>query len=272
MNAYSHKRTMDINTKPLRGVPQRLRLAAAGFAALVLGWPVLAFADCVDDDRKPTASETDFYNRAIAALVAALPPVPAGATLGSGGDDFNRLPTIGLLCGGPSGHKIGEFDLRAQRFYVLKDQKAAVRLSINVTKLPVTATVPFGAFGAASPGRSAGMKVNNVVWSVGGTDTPLRQTLTEAIDRAYLQALVGNPLPAVAESRARAAQASPAVAGSTTAAPAVTATPAPNAPATQTATQPPASPPPAPAGQAGASEPIKDAVDTVNKLRGLFGR
>ena len=73
------------------------------------------------------------------------------------------------------------------------------------------------------------------------------------MDRARLQAMVGKPLPSVAESQAIAAQAVPATVGGAPAA-----APNPTAPATP--------------GQAPASEPAKDAVDTVNKLRGLFGR
>lgn len=264
MNTLSHKRTMGINARPLHSALHRL---AAGIAVLVLGWPVPALADCVDT-RKPTAGEMEFFNRAMATLVAALPPVPVGAKLQHG----DSLPTLGQQCQG----KTGDFTLQASRYYEHNYRKSIVTMQMNVTQMPVTANGPFAAYGAASPGRSAGLKVNNVVWKVEGSDSPLRQTLADAVDRARLQAMVGKPLPSVAESQALAARATPAtVAGSTGAAPAATAAPAANLPATQTATQPaaanPSAPPPAP-GQAGASEPIKDAVDTVNKLRGLFGR
>jgi hypothetical protein len=148
-----------------------------------------------------------------------------------------------------------------------------VSMAINVQRLPATASVLSAAYGTASPGRSAGLKVHNVVWTVSGSDSPLRQTLVEAIDRTRLQELVGKPLPSVADSEALAAQAVPATVGATggTAAGA-TATSAP-APGTQTATQP-AVPTdvPAAAGQTGGSEPLKNAADAVNKLRGLFGR
>jgi hypothetical protein len=134
-------------------------------------------------------------------------------------------------------------------------------MAMNVTRMPTTATGPFAAYGAASPGRSAGLKVNNVVWKAEGSDSPLRAALADAIDRARLQALVGKPLPSVAESQALASKAVPAtVAG---------AAPVSNSPAAQTATQSSAANPSAPAA---ASEPVKDAVETVNKLRGLFGR
>lgn len=253
--------TAGLNAKPLRFAPHRL---AAGIAVLALGWPVLASADCVDT-RKPTASETEFHSRAIATLVAALPPVPVGGKL----QNKDSVPTLGQQCKGT----IGDFSLEATRSYELNYRKAIVSVAINVTQLPATAAAPFGAYGSASPSRSAALKVNNVVWRVSGSDSPLRQALADAIDRTRLQELVGKPLPSVAESQALAAQAVPAtVAGTAAAAPA---TPAPNAPITQTATQPVApTNPSAPAvpGQAAAFEPVKDAVDTVNKLRGLFGR
>ncbi len=101
--------------------------------------------------------------------------------------------------------------------------------------------------------------MNNVVWKAEGSDSPLRAALADAIDRARLQALVGKPLPSVAESQALASKAVPATVGGA-------------APAGQTAAQPASPSAPAASGQAGASEPVKDAVETVNKLRGLFGR
>lgn len=249
------------NARPLRSAPHRL---ADGIALLALGWPVLASADCVDT-RKPAAGEMEFHSRAIATLVAALPPVPVGGKL----QNKDSVPTLGQQCQGTT----GDFGLEATRSYELNYRKAIVSVAINVTRLPATDTVPFGAYGSASPNRSAALKVNNVVWRVDGSDSPLRQALAEAIDRTRLQALVGKPLPSVAQSQALAAQAVPAtVPGTAAAAPAA---PALNVPTTQTATQPVApTTPSAPAapGQATASEPVKDAVDTVNKLRGLFGR
>ena len=253
---------MGLNAKPLCSAPCRL---AAGIAVLALGWPVLASADCVDM-RKPTAGEMEFHSRAIATLVAALPPVPVGGKL----QNKDSVTTLGQQCNGTT----GDFSLEATRSYELNYRKAIVSVAINVTRLPAADNVLLAAYGSASPNRSAGLKVNNVVWRVSGSDSPLRQALAAAIDRTRLQALVGKPLPSVAESQALAAQAVPAtVAGTPAAAPAA---PAPNVPTTQTATQPPVAPPnpsaPAAPGQPPASEPVKDAVDTVNKLRGLFGR
>ena len=242
---------MDASARRPRRAPHRL---AAGLAALALSWPVLLLADCVDT-RKPTAGEADFHSRAIAALVAALPPVPVGGKL----QNKDSVPTLGQQCAGTT----GDFNLQASRFYELNYRKSIVSVAMNVAQLPA-ATALSAAYGAASPKRSAGLKVNNVVWTVSGSDSPLRQTLVDSMDRSRLQAMVGKPLPSVAESQALAAQAVPAsVAGAAPAA----AAPAPSSPATHSTEAAPA-----PAGQAGASEPMKDAVDTVNKLRGLFGR
>lgn len=253
--------TAGINAGPLRCAPRRL---SAGIAVLSLVWPVLAAADCVDT-RKPTIGEAEFHSRAIAALVAALPPVPVGGQL----QNKDSVPSLGQQCKGTT----GDFNLEATRFYELNYRKAIVSVAINVTQLPAAATVLVGAYGSPSPKRSAALTVNNVVWKVSGSDSPLRQALADAIDRTRLQALVGKPLPSVAESQSLASQAVPAtVAG---AAPVAPAAPVQNVPAKQTAAQPaaPANPSaPAAPGQAAASEPVKDAVDTVNKLRGLFGR
>lgn len=233
-----------------------MRRLAAG--VLALGCSMPALADCVDT-RKPTAAEAEFHSRAMAAIVAALPPVPVGGQL----QNKDRVTGLGQQCQGTT----GDFILEAARFYELNYRKAIVSVSINAQRLPAADALS-AAYGPASPKRSAGLKVNNVVWTISGSDSPLRHALVGAIDRARLEAMVGKPLPTVAESRAVAAQAVPA----SIAQPAAAA-PASSAPAPQAAGQPAAAPStPASSGQAGASEPVKDAVDTVNRLRGLFGR
>lgn len=85
----------------------------------------------------------------------------------------------------------------------LGGQEAAVHLHINLVKLPsASSTVPNGIYGAPSPTLSASFKVQNVTWSVGGSDTPLRQALTDALDKTRLQGLVGKSPPGVEESEA----------------------------------------------------------------------
>ena len=226
-----------------------------GIAVLALGWPLSTLADCVDT-RRATAAETEFFNRAIAAAVAALPPVPVGGKL----QNKDSVPTLGEQCQGTT----GDFGLAASRAYEHNHRLSIVSVEINATRLPAADGL-YAAYGPASPKRSAGLKVTNVVWRVSGSDSPLRQALVDGIDRARLEAMVGKPLPSVAESQALAARAVPAtVAGA--AAPAAS----PSSPATPTAASSPSAP--AASGQAGTSDSAKDAVDTVNKIRGLFGR
>jgi hypothetical protein len=149
-------------------------------------------------------------------------------------------------------------------------QEVTVGVAMNVARLPsASASNPVGAYGVASPAQSAGLKVHNVVWSVTGPAGPLRHALADAIDRARLQAMVGKPLPAEAESEALAAKAVPAALGAPppaaaaeTPAAAPVAVAAAPAPAAASAAQPEKAKPDA----------TKQAADAVNKLRGLFGR
>ena len=365
-----------VNIKWLHS-PRRRRLAFV--AALALSWPLLAAADCTM--RKPKAAEIDFNTRAMAALMATLPPAPAGVQMSEGKSyDFNKVPDVNeVLC---DFSKEGAFSVTARRSYLRKhteaerkywdtqyeavqtqagalrklpaekvaqekalrqqsniawqatrdaekagdkataqardaeyralrnqadaiqnaheasvkpqldelnrrrtgidlaDQRVEIEIAMNLQRLPTAnERTVVGSQGAASPGKSAGLRVNNVVWSVGGTDGSLRQALVAAIDRDHLQSLVGKPLPSAAESEAYAAKAVPVTvaelsAGAVPATPVTAASPAPTtaaasptppAPARQTvATAPTAAEP--------AAEPIKKAVDAVNMLRGLLGR
>ena len=168
----------------------------------------------------------------------------------------------------------------------LERQQVDVVIGMNLQRLPRPGSDDTGgihdAFGAASPGKSAGLKVHNVSFSVRGPDGPLRQALAAVIDRARLQALLGQPLPSEAESEAAAAKAVPTrvpdlpasalaaaaaptttTATATTATAATAATAAPAAPGAPAAPATPATPP---------AEPIKKAAEAVNLLRGLLGR
>ena len=170
----------------------------------------------------------------------------------------------------------------------LERQQVDIVLSMNRQRLTRPNSDDSGgihdAFGAASPGKSAGLKVHNVSFSVRGPDGPLRQALAAAIDRARLQALLGQPLPSEAESEAAAAKAVPTrvpdlpasalaaaapTATTTTATAATAATPAPAAPAAPATPATPPAPSPAPPPSA---EPVKKAAEAVNLLRGLLGR
>ena len=235
----------------------------AWVAALGLSWPLLAAADCVDT-RKATAGETAFHSRAMAALVAALPPVPVGGKL----QNKDSRSALGQQCAGSP----GDFSLEATRFYELNFRKSIVSVAINVKRLPAVDNVLSAAYGTASPNRSAGLTVNNVVWSVSGSDSPLRKALADSIDRTHLQALVGKAPPSEAESAAYAAKAVPANVANApaSASPAPVSTSQAAAPTQSDATQ--QSNANAPAAPELIGEPLKKAAETVNLLRGLLGR
>jgi len=59
-------------------------------------------------------------------------------------------------------------------------------------------------FGAPSARRSGGLAVHNVVIAVEGPEGAARQALFDAVDKGYLQGLVGQPLPELEASKARA--------------------------------------------------------------------
>ena len=83
-------------------------------------------------------------------------------------------------------------------------QQFRVVLAINAKQLPASAE-NVAAFGAASPKGNAGLKVTNAMVVVDGPAGRPRQVLFDAIDKAALQALVGKPLPSVAQSEAASA-------------------------------------------------------------------
>ena len=94
----------------------------------------------------------------------------------------------------------------------LENQRVDVVIGMNLQRLPRAAEgTVVGSHGAASTGKSAGLKVHNIAWSASGGDGPLRQALTAALERSRLQALLGQPLPseAASEALALAAKAAP---------------------------------------------------------------
>ena len=93
------------------------------FAAACLA-STAAFADCTE--RKTRPAETAFNARAMAALVAALPPAPAGVVaVDAKPFDFkNPQPIYEVLC---EGSKEGEFSITARRQYVRKHSEAERR-------------------------------------------------------------------------------------------------------------------------------------------------
>ena len=118
-----------MNIKSLLCPPRRL---AVGIAALALCWPLIAAADCTA--RKPKAAEIEFNTRALAALVAALPPAPAGVQMSE-----DRPAAWGLCQFGaihqrsPTGRVVQlsgiRFDERHLEFHPVVRKTAGVRVS-----------------------------------------------------------------------------------------------------------------------------------------------
>jgi len=99
--------------------------------------------------------------------------------------------------------------LERRKAFLARDQLAEVDIAINLAKLPDSGNNPFRAYGSASPQGIASLKVVNVVWSVGGPPSVLRDALAAAMPETRLKALVDAPLPSEAESEAQAPRALP---------------------------------------------------------------
>lgn len=158
-------------------------------------------------------------------------------------------------------------------------QELVVQLRVNAARLDVAGDTRRAQWRTHGEPHAGGLVVRNVTVVVGGPEGAARQRLWDALDHTRIQALVGAPLPSVAESSARAA-AQPAAA---IAAPVTAPSPSPSpAPVARTAPAPePATAASAPAQTAvrkdeprpaDAPAVARDAVNTVNKLKGLLGR
>lgn len=220
-------------------------------------------ADCVDTVSL-NAQESDFYLRANAVLKSFLLPAPSNESIRT--DDYETSPENIEVCEGSK--KDGDFTVEVSRKYVWPDPKmnsadTAITLKIAINVPSFDAGEYSGAYGSPSPALSAGLKVNNVQWKLEGSTWGLKAqrdallaSLAAVVERDRMAALVGRPLPSVAESDAISRVESTQL---------ITPEPA----ATATATPPSAAPASAPTGA------LKDAANTVQKLRelrGLFGR
>ena len=247
-----------------------------------------------------TAAEKDFYVRADAALKSFLPPKPQAEDIRVFGKDETRDPKSINWC---AGKKVaGGFNVWVHREYIWPDIKkfgadAVVLLTLTINaksfgdgKANGNVDGRFaGAYGTPSPRLSEGLTVRNVVWEVaaGGVEAQknaLRDAVAAVLDNKRLEALVGHPLPSVAESEANAKKVpAPAVMAPkpAAAAPAVApaSAPPPSAPAstpTTMATQPPLASEPAPTGTiappAATTDQGEGVADTVTRLRGILRR
>mgnify|MGYP001129743559 CR=1 FL=1 len=109
----------------------------------------------------------------MAAIVAALPPVPVGGKL----QNKDSVTTLGQQCKGAT----GDFSLEATRYYELNYRKSIVSVAINATALPATDDILSAAYGSASPKRSAGLKV--IVWlaPLGALSRPSLPTICSTV-------------------------------------------------------------------------------------------
>lgn len=82
-------------------------------------------------------------------------------------------------------------------------QEIFIHMGMNMDKFP-EAGPTLATFGKANPQRSEGLRVHNVVVIAEGPDGAARQAFLDAVDKTYLQGLIGQPLPEVAVSKARA--------------------------------------------------------------------
>ena len=257
----------------------RTRLFAPVLAVLVFHAPGV-YADCVDTVPL-SAPERDFMLRANAALKTFLPAAPSAEGLRASDSDTN--PDQHEVCKGEK--KQGNFTVSVSRKFIWPDPRkhsadtvVTVNFAMNVKNFAAPAGNYSGAYGSPSPALSAGLKVNNVEWKVDAASygvreqiEQLRASVAAAIDRDRLAALVGKPLPSVAASAAmKKPGPTPLIAT-----PATATAPAPTAPGAAPASTTLASdrtgtalPAPAPSN----TDPLKDAADTVQKFRGLFGR
>ena len=234
------------------------------------------FADCGVEYM--TAAEKDFYVRADAALKSFLPPKPQAEDIRIFGKDETIDPESINWC---AGKKVaGEFSVGVNRQFIWPDVTkfgpdavVSLRLTINAksfgdgnARSDVDSRFA-GTYGTPSPRLSEGLTVRNVVWEVASDGvaaqaSALRDAVAAVLDNKRLEALVGHPLPSVAESQANAKR----VPAPTVMAP---------KPATA-ATQPLPASGLAPAGTsappAATTDKGEGVVDKVKKLRGILGR
>lgn len=103
------------------------------FTAICLLAAGKARADCVDGTREITAAERDFFERAVAALVASIPATPANMELRGKPHDFKAPPRLPSLC---KGRREGDFEVGVSAAYLFRWPKAdADRMSAERKQL-----------------------------------------------------------------------------------------------------------------------------------------
>lgn len=202
-----------------------------------------ALADCVDGSRDRTPQEQAFADKLAASLRAALPAAPAPLSM-------PREPQV-TVQGACRDTPVGKLVARVSADYAASlhySDRVTVTLRAN-DAYPDAKDLVFGTL----PKKPAPFKLHNLVVKVDGHKPQYVEAVKQALDRDRLQRLIDAPLPEA-----------PPPAASASASPASTTTP--SKPAAAGAGE--SAPPPPDPTQAVADK----AKDTVNKLRGLFGR
>jgi hypothetical protein len=221
--------------------------------------PGTLWADCVDGSRPATTEEQEFGRKLSASLKAAMPAAPAPLYLES-------EPEV-VLSGVCKDTPVGQAGALATANYTASpDYSDRVKLTIRANyAYPGKDDLVLGTL----PKKPAAFKVQNLVVAVDGYKPQYIEAVKQAVDRARLQALIDQPLPATpppaawhvgkADATTGAAAPAPVAAQAADAAPA----PAAAAPANTAAPQPEPDPTP--------PDVTKKTKDAVNKLRGLLG-
>jgi len=225
------------------------RLVACVAVVLVVT-PAAGWADCVDGTRSGTSEEQTFARQLSESLKAAMPAAPAPLYL-------EREPEVimGTVCKDTPANEIGGL--------VMANYTASPNYSDRV-KLTVRANFQFpGKYDlvlGTLPKNSSGLKVYNLVVQVDGYNAQYIESVKQAVDRARLQAMIDQPLPATPAPAAWRVGTTPPTATASTVA---------TGPAAAQSTEPTApGPEPAPAQ----TDVAKQTNDAVKKLRGLLGQ
>jgi hypothetical protein len=209
-----------------------------------------AWADCVDGSRASTAQEQEFGRKLSASLKAALPAAPAPLYLESEPEVI-----LGTVCKDTPANEIG--GLVMANYTASPNYSDRVKLTIRANfQFPGKDDLVLGTL----PKKSSGLKVYNLVVQVDGYNAQYMESVKQAVDRARLQAMIDQPLPAtpapaawhVGKAGGTTGASAPAAAQAADAAPASAAAPQPEPEPAQT-------------------DVAKKTKDAVNKLRGLLG-
>lgn len=252
------------------------------------------WADCVDTVRL-SAKEQEFFRKANAALVTFLRPPPEGQNIRF--SDSVGDPAGAETC--KRDYRLGNFTPSVSRKFIWPDPQnrradAVVTLTLTVNVDKFSSVSPQGRppghtghVGEPSPQRSAALAVQNVEWvlteagfgDAAQTDQ-LRRSVQDALDTERLGRLVGAALPPVRQSEALlqkpaaaftlAAPATPPVAAAVTA-PKTEAAVATSAEPVPAANAPSTDKPAVPAAVPGV-DAARNALGTLQNLKGLFGR